>query len=115
MLQCAETLQGYPHDARPLSLGCGVALYEMFNRKHQEQADDYMRKLYTGEELTRSDPEYLLRAAFIMNSERMAKYPLAIRMRMAIKGWNWRRRNQGAATNGTIRIRPEEDQKIRIY
>jgi hypothetical protein len=115
MLQCAETLNGYPHDARPLSLGCGVALYEMFNRKHQDQADDFMRRLYTGEELTRTDPEYLLRSAFITNAERMAKYPLSIRMRMAIKGWNWKRRNQGGASASTIRIRQDEDQRIRIY
>jgi hypothetical protein len=116
MLQCAETLQGYPHEARPLSLGCGVALYEMFQRKNQDDASRFMRRLYTGEDIIRSDPEYILRAAFIRDAAQVAKYPLAIRMRMVIKGWNWSRRKQEApATRNTVTVQPSDDQKIVIY
>ena len=115
LIQCAETLQGYPPEARPLSLGMGVALYEVFSRKHGEQADAFMRGFYTGEELTRTDPEYLLRAAFIRDAERVSKFPLAIRMRMVIKGWNWRRRGNSVANPRTIAINANDDQKIKIY
>lgn len=115
MIQCAETLQGYPHEARPLSLGMGVALYELFTRKHGEQADKFMRGLYTGEELQRTDPEYLLRVAFIREADRVSKFPLSIRMRMVIKGWNWRRRGNTTANARNIAITANDDQKIRIY
>lgn len=115
LIQCAETMQGYPSEARPLSLGMGVALFEMFARKHAEQAEKFMRALYTGEELTRTDPEYLLRAAFIRDVERVSKFPLAIRMRMVIKGWNWRRRGNTVANPRTIAINANDDQKIRIF
>ncbi len=115
MFQCAEELAGYPHEARPISLGCGTALYEMFSRKHQEQASTFMRGFFTGEELTRTDPEYLLRGAFIRDAERVAKFPLTIRMRMVIKGWNWRRRGNTTASRNVIACQPNDDQKIRIY
>lgn len=115
LLQCAETLNSFPLDARPISLGCGTALYEMFSRKHQEQATIFMRRFFTGEELARTDPEYLLRAAFIRDAERVRKLPLDVRMRMAIKGWNWRRRGNTTASRNVIVCQPNDDQKIRIY
>lgn len=115
LLQCAETIGGYPLDARPISHGCGTALYEMFSRKHQEQATLFIRRFFTGEELSRTDPEYLLRAAFIRDAERVRKLPLEIRMRMCIKGWNWRRRGNATASRNVIACQPNDDQKIRIY
>jgi hypothetical protein len=115
MFQCAETLSGYLKEARPMSLGCGTALYEMFGRKHQEQASKFMRGFYTGEELSRTDPEYILRTALIRDAERISKFPLEIRMRMVIKGWNWRRRGNTEASRSTITCQPNDDQKIRIY
>ncbi len=74
-----------------------------------------MRRFFTGEELTRTDPEYLLRAAFIRDAERVAKFPLEIRMRMVIKGWNWLRRGNTSTTRNVITCQPSDDQKIRIY
>ncbi len=115
LFECAETLTGYPHEARPMSLGSGTALYEMFSRKHEEQASAFMRGLYTGEELTRTDPEYILRAAFIRDAERVSKFPLSIRMRMVIKGWNWRRRGNTVASRNTMVCQPNDDQKIKVY
>jgi hypothetical protein len=116
LLQCAETLASFPAESRPLSLGCGTALYEMFSRRHQEQAERFMRRLYSGEELIRSDVEYILRSAFIRDAEKMARYSLAIRMRMVIKGWNWARRNLNKPCTRTIvAIRADDEQKIRIY
>jgi hypothetical protein len=115
MLQCAETLAGYPHESRPLSLGCGVALFEMFQRKNAELAETFMRRLYTGEELMRTDAEYILRAAFIRDAEKVAKYPLAIRMRMVIKGWNWVRRGNTECNRLVVTVQASDDQKIKIY
>lgn len=115
LIQCAETLNEYPHEARPLSLGCGTALYEMFARKHGEQAQRFMQRFYTGEALARSDIEYVLRAAFIRDAERAARFPLALRMRMVIKGWNWLRRGNAEASRSTITVQPSDDQKIRIF
>lgn len=115
LFACAETLTGYPHDARPISLGCGTALYELFNRKHVEQAERFMRRFFTGEDQVRTDPEYILRQAFIKDSERAAKFPMAIRMRMVIKGWNWLRRGNTSASRSTITCQPNDEQKIRIF
>jgi hypothetical protein len=111
----AERLQSYPHDARPLGLGVGTALYEMFARKHEEQADTFMRNLYTGEDLARTDPEYLLRAAFIRDANRAAKLPTEIRLKMVIKGWNWRRRGNTEATRTVIYVGANDDPKVKIY
>lgn len=115
MLVHAETLQGYPHEAKPLSIGMGTALYEMFSRKHQAEADHFMKGLYTGEELIKTDPEYLLRAALIRDAQRIAKYPPDVRMRMIIKGWNWRRRGNTEATRQTIAVHGDDDPKVRIF
>lgn len=115
ILQCAENLAGYPADARPISLGPGTALYEMFARKNAEQADNFMRRFYTGEELSRHSVEYILRAAFIRDSEKIAKYPQAIRVRMVIKGWNWVRRGKGDANRNVVAIRADDEQTIRIF
>lgn len=114
LLQCAETLQSYPKDARPLSLGLGTALYEMFARKKPELADKFMRDLYTGENLVRTDVEWLLRQAFIRDAQRTSKFPATARVRMVIKGWNWRRRGMMEASYQTIAIQANDDQKVRI-
>ena len=115
LLQCAETLFSYPKEARPLSVGCGTALYEMFNRKDEGGASRFMRRFYTGEDLVRTDPEYLLRNEFLKDSQRTAKYPASIRMRMVIKGWNWLRRGNCEASPNTIAIQANDSPKIIIY
>jgi hypothetical protein len=115
LLHCAETLFGYPKETRPLSVGCGTALYEMFNRKDEAGASRFMRRFYTGEELVRTDPEFLLRNEFLKDSQRTAKYPAAIRMRMCIKGWNWLRRGNCEASPNTIAIQANDAPKIVIF
>lgn len=115
LIQCAETLQSYPKDTRPLSIGCGTALYEMFARKHEKNASNFMKRFYTGEDLLRSDAEYVLRNAFIRDAQRISKYPSGIRVRMVIKGWNWLRRGNTETTINTISISSNDDQKIRIF
>lgn len=111
----AETLQGYPHEARPMSIGMGTALYEMFSRKNEAEADRFMRGFYTGEELNRTDPEYLLRAALIRDAQRTAKLPGDTRIRMVIKGWNWRRRGNTEASRQVIAIGANDEPKVKIY
>ena len=115
LLVHAETLQGFPHEARPLSIGVGTALYEMFGRKNEADADKFMRGFYTGEELARTDPEYLLRAALIRDAQRMAKFPVDVRIRMVVKGWNWRRRGNTEATRHTIAVTANDDPRVKIF
>jgi hypothetical protein len=115
LIQCAEQLSGYPRDARPMALSALTALYEMFMRKHEAQATTFMQRFCTGENLTRTDPEFILRAAFMRDSERKAKLPLAARMRMVIKGWNWLRRGNTEANRNTMALMPNDDPKIRIF
>ncbi len=114
LFQCAETLASYPKEARPLSLGIGTALYEIFSRKKEDLADRYMRSLYTGENLQRTDVEYLLRTAFQKDALRTAKFSAANKVRMVVKGWNWRRRGMDEASPQTITIRNDDDQRIKI-
>jgi hypothetical protein len=111
----AETLQGFPHEARPLSIGIGTALYEMFGRKNEPEADRFMKGFYTGEELNRTDPEYLLRGALIRDAQRTAKLPSEVRVRMVIKGWNWRRRGNTEASRQVIAVSANDEPKVKIY
>ena len=115
LLVHAETLQGYPHEARPLSIGIGTALYEMFGRKNEPEADQFMKRLYTGEEINRSDVEYLLRAAFLRDATRTAKLPSEARVRMVVKGWNWRRRGNTEASRHVIAISQDDEPKLKIF
>lgn len=110
----AETLSSYPKDARPIPLGMGTGLYEMFTRKKELLADDFMRKLFTGENITRGDVEWLLRNTFQRDSTKNSKYPSQIKVRMVIKGWNWRRRGMAEASIQTITIRADDEQRVRI-
>lgn len=115
LLQCADTLQSFPKDARPLSLGLGTALYEMFTRKKAEMADEFIQRLYTGEALERTDVEYVLRQSFIRDAQRTMKLPAAVKLKMVIKGWNWRRRGMDTANHQTVVVQANDDQRIRIF
>jgi hypothetical protein len=110
----AETLLHYPKDNRPLSVGVGTALFEMFARKDEEKAEKFMLDLYTGENLQRHDVEYVLRHAFAKDAQRNTKLPIHVKVRMVIKGWNWRRRGMPQATHQTITVSANEDQRITI-
>lgn len=115
MFERAITLLHYPKDNRPMSVGLGTALYEYVARKDEERADKFFESLYTGENLERDDVEYVLRAAFAKDSQRItSKLPAHVKMRMAIKAWNWRRRGQDKATSHTIAISATEDSKLWI-
>lgn len=114
LVQCAETLQGYPHDARPLSLGTGTALFELFHRKAAPLAEEFMLRLYTGEGISRDDPEWLLRQAFIRDAQRSAKLPTSVKLKMVVKGWNWRRRGMPSASRQAITVHPNDSPHIRI-
>jgi hypothetical protein len=115
LIQCAEQLTEYPRDARPMTLSALSALYEMFGRKHQAQATTFIERFCTGENLQRTDPEFILRAAFMRNAERAAKLPLRARMRMVIKAWNWIRRGNTEASRAVIALMPNDDSRIRIF
>jgi hypothetical protein len=117
LFERASTLLHYGSDNRPLSAGVGTALYECFARKSEETADDFFRDLYTGENLARSQVEYILRLAFTKDMQRItSKLPLYIKVRMTVKAWNWRRRGRGdEASHQTITVSANEDQRLQIF
>lgn len=117
MFERAATLLHYPKDNRPLSTGVGTALYEYFSRKDEEGAGDFFRDLYTGENLSRTAVEYVLRAAFTKDMQRItSKLPTYVKVRMTVKAWNWRRRGRGdEASTQTITVQPNEDQRLQIF
>lgn len=111
----AEQLQAYPKDNRPLSVGVGTALYEMFARKDEDRADAFMSSLYTGEDLTRDDVEWHIRQSFQKDAQRTtSKLPVPIKARMVIKGWNWRRRGMPTASYQTIQVSANDEQRVAI-
>lgn len=115
MFERGTTLLHYPKDNRPISIGLGTALYEYFARKDEEKADTFFEHVYTGENLERTDVEYVLRAAFQKDSQRVtSKLPAHVKARMCIKAWNWRRRGMTEATAHTISISATEDGKLWI-
>ena len=115
LFERAERLQSYPKDNRPLSVGVGTALYEYFGRRDEEKADKFFQDLYTGENLERTDVEWVLRQAFAKDSQRItAKLQMSIKVRMCIKAWNWRRRGMETATYQTISVMPSEDTRLII-
>jgi len=113
--KCAEILQGYPRDARPLSLGAGTAAFEMFQRKSEDIAEEFMRRFYTGERLGLKDAEYVLRQMLIKDAQRLTSYPMDIKLRMVVKAWNWCRRGRGdEATRQAIALGPHEPDRLVI-
>ena len=117
LFERAATLMHYPKDNRPLSVGIGTALFEMFGRKNEGQADKFFQDIFTGENLERTDVEYVLRQSFQKDAQRItAKYPTTIKVRMTIKAWNWRRRGRGDEANfQVITVSPAEDTRLVIY
>jgi hypothetical protein len=117
LFERAATIMHYPKDNRPMSVGIGTALFEMFARKNEGRADEFFRSLYTGENLERDDIEYILRHAFQKDAQRItSKYPTSIKVRMTVKAWNWRQRGRGDEANfQVITVSPAEDQRIVIY
>lgn len=108
---CAEYVLSLPIDAAPLSRGCGTALYEVFQRKDEEKAETFIRALFTGELLSKVDPEYVLRQRLIRDAQRLSKYPQDIKMRMCVKAWNWRRRGMKDTPQQAIVVQPKDPEK----
>ena len=109
---CAAELVGYPQAMRPLSVAMGTALYEVFQRKDPIRAEQFMRNLYTGEKLEMDDVEYILRAMFIKDANRATSYPSETKMKMVVKGWNWRRRGNRKSNRQVVTITPKDPQKL---
>lgn len=112
---CAEILNGYPKDTRPLSQAMGTACYEIFRRKDPDLAEKFMRAVYTGEQLSITRAEYVLRSMLIRDAQRLSSYPAEIKMKMVVKAWNWTRRGRGDETSRpTLTIYPNESDRMVI-
>lgn len=114
LFHCAEILNGYPKDGRPVSLACATALYEMFSRKDAALADSFMRKFYTGEQIGLQEPEFVLRQMLIKDAQRLQGYPAEIKMKMCVKAWNWRRRGRDDAPRQVIAMSPHDPARLAV-
>lgn len=114
MWRCAEVLDGFPREFRPLSLGMGSALYEMFQRKSVSDADIFMQRFFTGENLALESPESVVRGLLQRNARQISTYPADIKMQMVVKAWNWRRRGHDEVSRHAIAINPNDPNEIRI-
>ena len=116
MFERATTLLHYPKENRPLSIALGTALFEYLARKNEEKAEEFFERVYTGENLERHDVEYVLRAAFQADAQRVSsKLQPSIKARMTIKAWNWRRRGMDVANLRTITVSASEDTRLTVY
>ena len=114
MWRCAEVLEGLPRDIRPISLGMGTSLYEMFQRKSVAEADRFMYSFFTGENLALEAPEAIARALLQRNARQLSNYPADIKMQMVVKAWNWRRRGHDEVSRQAIAIGPHDPSEIKI-
>lgn len=83
-----EILTTYPRPARPLPIGVGGALYAHFLHRDNDQAEQFMRDLYTGLQLTEDSCAYVLRSLLQKDAQRVSGYPMHTRVKMTIKAWN---------------------------
>lgn len=109
----AEYVASLPKEGRPLSLACGTALCEFFSRRDADLALVFIRNLYTGENLVATSPEYILRAMLARDATQLRRLPSEIRMKMAVKAWNVRRRNVNA-TRQAIAMSVGDSQRLVI-
>lgn len=114
IIECARILAGYPQDARPISISCGTALFEVFQRRSQDAAALFMERLFTGVEIGADDIEYVLRIALLKNAQRTLKLPTTAKMAMCIKAWNWRRRAMPHANQNVIAVKPDDPAQVKI-
>lgn len=107
-----EIVSGYPRVGRPLSVSVGTALLELMQRKDHDQAQKFIRDVYTGELLSSDTPAYQLRGALLRDSERNVRYPEITRIKMAIKAWNLVRRGMKGTIQG-ITVTSKDD-KLKV-
>ena len=63
----------------------------IFSRIDKEAAEIFLTKVFSGENLSVSDPEFLLRNRLISNASSQAKLPTHVVFALMIKAWNARR------------------------
>jgi hypothetical protein len=84
----AETVLSYPKENRLMSLSLGTALYEMFGRRDNDLASEFIYDLYSAEAPKQNTPTRVLRNMLERDYSRATKYPMRVKARMAIKTWN---------------------------
>lgn len=111
----AGHLNAYHSMFAVVPLGVGTALYEIFARRSEDMAAQFMCNLYSGENLQHNQVEFLLRAKFLKDAQRIsAKLPSTVKARMCIKAWNWLRQGNTTASYHVITVQGSEDPVIEI-
>ena len=87
-------------------LGTGVLtfVHYVFSQKDSDAADDFFRKLATGEELTRKNPILYIRRVLVADKVyNKAKLPAGEKIAYLIKGWNLIRKGKDAKSVASIK------------
>lgn len=112
--RCAETLCKYPRETRQLSTGIGTGLFEIFQRRNQRAAMEFMRKIYLGDGLAVGEPEYALRTLFALEQKRSMRFSATTKARMVVKAWNYRRRNLDGIRPSKLEVTPKDPDTVEV-
>ncbi len=112
--RCVDIIQQYPKDQRLLPLTAGAALFHVFADKTREgygawdDADSFMEKFYTGENLKRGEAAYAARGILQRDTQRFVKMKGPDKVFMMVKAWNAFRAGKKEVSSNTIRRRADE-------
>lgn len=98
-----------PRQHPPITHANAMFLHWVFSQKHVEKADEFMRGLYSGEFLARTNPIYQLRQKMIgekMNGRSVSRRD---QIHSAIKAWNHFRANRQAKSTAAVTPRSNEE------
>lgn len=89
-------IKQFKHQALKIPARVLHGYHYLFAAKHAPLADEFIRKLLTGENVSADEPVYLLRNALIANAARRRSVGLTAKHIAAIacKAWNFTRRGQ---------------------
>lgn len=79
---------------RMISASVAAALYYLFINKHNEQGQDFFQKFWTGIDLHKNHPIWMLRDKLIRNSVAKTKIKQVDKMKLVIIAWNHFRKNK---------------------
>ena len=112
--QCALAINSYNKEQRPIPVGGGAGLYYLMGNKDEELADEFMRGLYTGEELKNSNPTIVCREMLLRDQQRHVRWAGYMKLKLVIKAWNMLRAGKRTIQPTQLRLRVDEDQFTRI-
>jgi hypothetical protein len=93
----------------PMPHSRGAWLHFEFAKRDLALADQFIEGLYTGENLSRKDPVFLLRRQLEQDKLRHEIKPVRSQLHAAIKAWNLARSGRSGTTSSALFPRSDED------